>query len=328
MFLSIGATALLILLPIIVSAITVIVRACTLPRGMQPAPVCGACGYLYSGWTRCPECGGELLTVGLLTPRLALKLRGSLVVAVIAMLVLLFIAGSLSGAMGYLVFSSMGYTSVSGTSTFIPASLPVPVYTIEATIDLEHDSSGLPVRGGLEFKLIRKAISSRVEVDAVTGCCRVFDSTDTLIIERKSFDEIASAKLFEAAKLDIGERLVAQSAGDLVAISHDIRTRGWKPGAAAPIQGSAPPGTLQQGNSIANMGSATPVRIPGFSSGASWWVLVWAFTLASGVLLFGVVFRRRARLLRPTSPPLPPPAPPSPQAATIPPPDSSAAGRS
>lgn len=58
--------------------IMAVLRVCRVPRGVEAGGSCGLCGYAYSGWQRCPECGGSVAEEGIATPRLMLKHRGSL----------------------------------------------------------------------------------------------------------------------------------------------------------------------------------------------------------------------------------------------------------
>lgn len=68
--------------------VAAVLRACRVPRGVETGGSCGRCGYAYSGWQRCPECGGDIKEEGLATPRLMLKHRGSLHGALFALTML------------------------------------------------------------------------------------------------------------------------------------------------------------------------------------------------------------------------------------------------
>jgi len=84
-------SALIIFFPVVVLAASVLRRALTLPpHARAGGAACGNCGYAVRGLaeTRCPECGSDLLHVGVVTPRLAAKHRGSGPAAALAWLIL------------------------------------------------------------------------------------------------------------------------------------------------------------------------------------------------------------------------------------------------
>lgn len=83
-------------------SIAAVRRAIVLPRSVPGHASCGNCGYNVEnlGSRRCPECGQDLLTVGIVTRRLLLARRGSLVFALAGwtFLCLIMLGLALSGA--------------------------------------------------------------------------------------------------------------------------------------------------------------------------------------------------------------------------------------
>lgn len=60
-------------------------RAAFVPRWMTSGAACGACGYEIATLARerCPECGADLVKVGIVTPRMGVRLRGSFAMLII-----------------------------------------------------------------------------------------------------------------------------------------------------------------------------------------------------------------------------------------------------
>lgn len=65
--------------------IAAVLRVCRVPRGVETGGSCGRCGYAYTEWTRCPECGAKVAEVGVATPWLMLRRRGGMPGALFAL---------------------------------------------------------------------------------------------------------------------------------------------------------------------------------------------------------------------------------------------------
>src|ERR1051325_6400018 len=92
-----------------VQALAYVIRGCTLPHRMGRTASCGRCGYAYSGLPRCPECGSGVADAGVLTPRLALRLRGGLLSIAVALLVVVAIGTAAAAPLISALASSLGY---------------------------------------------------------------------------------------------------------------------------------------------------------------------------------------------------------------------------
>src|SRR5689334_1400950 len=66
--------------------VVTLTRALWPPWEMHRSPCCGACGHAVTDLLqgRCPECGGHYAKIGVSTPQMAVRLRGSLALALVA----------------------------------------------------------------------------------------------------------------------------------------------------------------------------------------------------------------------------------------------------
>jgi hypothetical protein len=71
---------------LIAVCVAALIRAMWAPLELYRRPCCGGCGHAVSDFFqgRCPECGGLYAKVGISTPSMAGRLRGSLVLALLA----------------------------------------------------------------------------------------------------------------------------------------------------------------------------------------------------------------------------------------------------
>lgn len=138
-------------------AIITIWRAVTLPRNAPKEPACERCKYPVTGLSgvsgfTCPECGGDLRRVGVITPAMELVRRGSATAAVLAWTVLYGIGGYLVLMMILLAtnFSGMGGGVGSVTSwnhTLTPTN---PLYK---SVEIEYDSDWQSISGPIDITL-------------------------------------------------------------------------------------------------------------------------------------------------------------------------------
>lgn len=103
--------------------IRLLIASVTLPRRMAAEAACDRCKYPIAGlagWT-CPECGADLRVVGVVTPTLEMKRRGTSSDAIAAWTLLILIVG---GYAGTIVSTQI---SMSGTGNADYGSLAVIV---------------------------------------------------------------------------------------------------------------------------------------------------------------------------------------------------------
>ncbi|MDX2130623.1 MAG: hypothetical protein SFY69_01065 [Planctomycetota bacterium] len=73
-----------VLMALVVVGISMVLRSVAVPLEVRREPTCGGCGYALRNpvWT-CPECGARLMSVGVITPRMAIAFRGSTAMLVV-----------------------------------------------------------------------------------------------------------------------------------------------------------------------------------------------------------------------------------------------------
>lgn len=123
-----------------------VLRSCVVPRVAPRGGACGRCGYAYSGWTRCPECGGDVAEVGVATPSLALRLRASRAASLVG---ILFLALALTHGLSLAaksVCTANGWQRMSRGVQFSPMASDAPSYGM--TIHWDVVAARNTVRGG------------------------------------------------------------------------------------------------------------------------------------------------------------------------------------
>lgn len=83
----------LLLVVVVVIAVSV-VRASRMPHAINNGAACGECGYGFSGWSTCPECGKTASHAGVLTPALWTKFRADPSGVVIGWILLGFVVSN------------------------------------------------------------------------------------------------------------------------------------------------------------------------------------------------------------------------------------------
>lgn len=139
-------------LGVLAASVVVIWRAVTLPRGSRRAPACERCRYEVAELTTftCPECGGDLRQVGIITPAMEVRRRGSLALAVLGWTIL---CGSLAYMVFIFSFFFIGFTSVQsvqGQSSQIDLT---PLSGSYRSVSLAYDTDYASITSELELGL-------------------------------------------------------------------------------------------------------------------------------------------------------------------------------
>lgn len=296
------------------ACLVTVVRACTLPRGVVKGGSCGRCGYEYSGWAICPECGGPVGDVGVTTPRLAMRYRGSLANAGIALIFFAVALGFILTTATLVICQSVGWTQHVRQTGYTSQVRPPDMTQLPGMRFIVHwDVAGTSpdkARGG-EILLL---------VDPVSGSGGVSTSRPStfglhhVLIDVKSgrfevFDD-RGAKVGEGEGLGVSDVQALITRAGIVLEPNDLETAAFQlvrvvdtgnaaamaalgPGKSynSPVLGET--GTAMMTNPslpFPVLGGMGPRAVTGIAAVVSGIVLVVAFV---------IVVRRRRRLLKP-----------------------------
>ncbi|MBY0310789.1 MAG: hypothetical protein K2W85_01845 [Phycisphaerales bacterium] len=321
----------LILLAIAAALLVVLVRSCTLPRRVAKGPCCGQCGYSFTGWSICPECGSAVTDVGVETPRMALRYRGSVALAACVLFLLVLFGGLTTWGVGLAVFDQLGYGRRSYTVTLVPitqsGAQPNYFAHVEAHADtgpndmLRAGDSLLAIEIAPPTAASPKMPNARTAV--ARGCphIRLNLANYKYTLARSDAHPIHSDDKLDAAALRafLVECGVNLSQPQLDQASEAL-LRTLRSGQAYT---SSPPTTsndkftsiFSARDESSYLGPASPVRLPGFSSFATWTLIVAIAFVVLFILALRFVIRRRRRLLAaPVTRAPATPTPPAPEA--------------
>ncbi|MFG0260244.1 MAG: hypothetical protein ACF8LK_07805, partial [Phycisphaerales bacterium JB041] len=123
-----------------------VLRAVTLPRRASRHPACGRCAYAVAELDSlvCPECGGDLRQIGIVTPKIEMNRRGSMTTAILAWTFL-------CGTGGYFLFSFVvfsmlfraGFNVASATNVWQQQLIPASGAYRSVTVEYESDFRSL-----------------------------------------------------------------------------------------------------------------------------------------------------------------------------------------
>jgi hypothetical protein len=217
--------------------VTVILRAILPPPGIKDTNAhCGACEYqiVNMSTARCPECGADLLKVGLITRRMAVRYRGSTFGLIAGWSLLCLIAGWPLGAFAYYVLDSWGVTQTAAsgapgplssfrkTHTFAPPQTwdaenqkyaPSAEYRVRFTMNVTQDSWSTGVAGSIDAAIeIGDVVKARLEHNIDEASFTIFDE-DGHVVDTFGYTTAKTGRdLFEAAGFDLTDERVAQDA--------------------------------------------------------------------------------------------------------------------
>lgn len=104
---------------LVVICVWMMVREMWPPLEVHEGPCCGGCGHGVRDILQgvCPECGGQYSKVGITTPGMAIRLRGSLPLALLAWTTIVLVAGGVvRGWLEQRAWSTYAVTSTSFSS--------------------------------------------------------------------------------------------------------------------------------------------------------------------------------------------------------------------
>lgn len=284
-------------------------RTITVPPELSRATSCGGCGHEIStlGAGRCPECGGDLLRVGLATRRMAITLRGSLPMALLGWTVLVGLGTAIIGyvvAMAVMMssFSAGGggfSTTMSGRiSPGLASAAPraAPNYTIGYTLD--SSMGGVGITGTLELDLVGPGSQQSIAtIDLSNESYSIVDSTGVQIDSGPRFNAAAAQKLYQSAGLTpTGDAELTAETDELALWVRDASRQPFAFGQNFSMGGraAASPLTATQTSVTSNAGTFAG----GSSSGMTALAVGVAVVLAVYIIGLVLIVRRRGKLLR------------------------------
>jgi hypothetical protein len=216
-----------------------IIRAVWIPGDVRRGCACGGCGYAIADTAlgRCPECGGKFTKVGVTTPAMALRLRGSLGTAgfawtVLALLALLLVSVRLEERR-LQAWQAAQFGPGKGGQASIqfqydpnmehgkPPS-PLATFSVELEIDYAPDGTSIGhLEGSLQlrtpgvagFALIKFANEPSKGIDSIT----VEGPGGAEVASAKTGDDLEGVVLgwFNSLGLDLSRNLADRSVADV-----------------------------------------------------------------------------------------------------------------
>lgn len=286
----------------------VVVRSCTLPRGMGEAPSCGRCRYQVTSGERCPECGGAYREVGVLTPWLVMRMRPGLVAAGVCLAVLCLMLSGLLMALAGPVMRSRALVRDTLWAEYMPTSEP---YSFALLMVAERDrrASGRTTSGEAKLMVVKPGTGTGPTVPLPPGPVlvvgldrpelRLLDAGGAEVLRAPAGDAEAVRRLFELSGVDPGSTAVEGSRVDAVAsLTQGLLVGGW-PGLGNAARPAAPGALMQRGLSS----GSRPLPLSAAEIAAPTVVAVLAGVAVFAVVLRWIASRRRRLLTPPASPP-------------------------
>ena len=320
-----------------VVCIGVVARAVWVPADVRRRCCCGGCGYALTDVAsgRCPECGGALNRVGVTTPAMAVRLRGSLGWALLAWTTLFALAAGpvlviveMSAAMTLAMGGGMTTTlTASGVATstgpgktqineqFTLAPLPAGDagvagdFRIDGSINAVFDAASVDSsQATLRLRINGAASDAALDLDKERGTFELSGAggakiaSDTL----DKLDAGVVKKWFDAAGVETSSAEGAVSARDALKIARMCMNDPAGLDAAFNGPGSGDPGGLMvrsrsSGMGLGGMSMAMPATATGMPMMPNPWTPGAIAGIAFGLLVYvagvvGITWRNR-RLL-------------------------------
>lgn len=199
-------------------AVGAITRAVAVPAVVKRRPACGGCGHECAEplTDRCPECGGRYVRVGMVTPSLAVRLRGGLTSALIAWT-------ALSGVAATVLFTvaqqAAWSTASSGFGTTVTTRTMEPVkasgglgrvdsskldYRVEVVTTSAQGGSATPA-DSVRFEIRKNGTRNGavLEIDGADGSFTIKSLDGKSLGTGTTFTSTDADTMFKAADLDI-----------------------------------------------------------------------------------------------------------------------------
>ncbi len=298
--------------------VVLVLRSVSAPGWMRRGAACGGCGYelVAMGEERCPECGASLLRVGVSTPRMAVRLRGSgfllvcgwTLVAVIGSMPVVGVAGSMAATaqMNQMMGAGGGGASTGTIDDMLRPSQMSSTgnlgtrdpesYRIALHADLTTDATSSVAAGTLTLDFRGAGADVSVEIDLADLSWSLTNASGDEIDGGAAFDADASARVYQAAGLDMDRASTSEESAYLSEYVLDLVSdpQGF---ANFPASWDKP---------LASQGASTGWRPAGLGASGAGGFPLWGVVMAAGLGLGGLVYivglvllvRKRNRMLR------------------------------
>lgn len=295
--------------------VVLLARSVTAPMWMRRRASCGGCGYELEslGAGVCPECGASLIRVGVATPRMAVRLRGSGFLLVIGWTLIVTMATLPILGFGIRLAQSASQRAMMPGTTETVRTLQANLepstfagfgqqgqrlpeaYSIKVEARVDNDTFGMLAGGKARLEFVGTPNQYILEYELGTKAWQLKDGK-SVVIEGTDFDMSDSERVYSAVGLDINRTTTSDEAVFLPAMIDQMLTN---PAGIA--------GNMNAGNPLGFNGFSSRVRQKGNILGTGLNIeqftppaigVIAALVYAIGLYLF---LRRRARLLRATA---------------------------
>lgn len=290
--------------------VVLIRRGVSAPEWMRRGACCGGCGYELSsvGEGRCPECGAALIKVGVSTPRMAVRLRGSVFLLVMGWTLA---AGSgaapVVGTIGWLASMAQmnqlmgaGVAGTTGPCTMSCILNPSPLgsrlsavdvepetYSIEFAADMVTDINDTVLSGTLELEFVDSPVPAVVSLSLPDMTWTMTDESGSVLQEGKALGTGDAMTIYRAAGLDVtNESTIEELAYLSTAVADFVYSPEWDSDGLFLAENPLVASNRDTDWSASGVAQSAAM----WSNGVTNWFGVWEIAMVASILVAGVVY--------------------------------------
>lgn len=236
------------LIGLIALGVVLVRRSVSAPDWMLRGAACGGCGYELSstGEGRCPECGGSLVKVGVTTPRMAARLRGSGYLLVMGWTIIVVMGCvPVLGAVSWMAMTlqmnqmnqAMAFTPSNAQQGTISGSIQPGMsidsrgamvqranpYSISFNVTVETDETGQAASGSIDMTFLKVETPYDLSIDLEDLSWELADGNGAVVLEGPSFDKDAAGDVYVKVGLDTGDAKVRAESDYLATTVRDLQ---------------------------------------------------------------------------------------------------------